>query len=111
VDAEKETIWLTQAEMAELFGVDRARITRHLSNIYKGGELDKSATCAESAQVQKEGTRTVVRHLNNILRDEEIDLESNVRKTHFANADRPTALYGLEGSNLCKNCTGSNRSR
>ena len=49
VDAEKETVWLTQAEMAELFGVDRTRITRHLSNIYKDGELDKSATCAESA--------------------------------------------------------------
>jgi hypothetical protein len=74
VDAEKETVWLTQAEMAELFGVDRIRIARHLSNIYKDGELDKSATCAESAQVQN---------------------ESNVRKTHFANADRPTALYGL----------------
>lgn len=38
----------------------------------------------------------IVRHLNNSLRDEEIDLESNVRKTHFANADRPTALYGLD---------------
>lgn len=49
--------------MAELFGVDRTRITRHLSSIYKDGELDKSATCAESAQVQKEGTRTVVRQV------------------------------------------------
>ncbi|MDY6392470.1 MAG: hypothetical protein SPL80_06495 [Bacilli bacterium] len=63
VDAEKETVWLTQAEMAELFGVDRSRITRHLSNIFEDGELDKSATCAENAQVQKEGTRTVVRQV------------------------------------------------
>ena len=63
VDAEKETVWLTQAEMAELFGVDRSRITRHV---------------------------------NNILQDEVVDFESNVRKTHFANADRPTALYGLD---------------
>ena len=53
VDAEKETVWLSQAEMAELFGVDRTRIVRHLSNIYKDGELDKTATCAENAQVQK----------------------------------------------------------
>ena len=30
VDAERETVWLTQAEMAELFGVDRTRITRHM---------------------------------------------------------------------------------
>ncbi len=63
VDVGKETVWLTQAEMAELFGVDRTRITRHLSSIYKDGELDKSATCAESTQVQKEGTRTVVRQV------------------------------------------------
>lgn len=63
VDAEKETVWLTQAEMAELFGVDRTRIVRHLSNIYKDGELDKSATRAENARVQKEGSRTVVRQV------------------------------------------------
>ena len=63
VDAETETVWITQAEMAELFGVDRSWITRHLSNIFEDGELDKSATCPESAQVQKEGTRTVVRQV------------------------------------------------
>ena len=55
VDAEKETVWLTQAEMAEFFDVDRTQITARLSIIYKDGELDKSATCAESARFQKEG--------------------------------------------------------
>ena len=63
VDAEKETVWLTQAEMAELFGVDRTRITRHV---------------------------------NNILQGEEVNFESNVRKAHFANSDRPTSLYSLD---------------
>lgn len=61
VDAEKETVWLTQAEMAEFFGVDRSRVVPHLSNIYKDGELDKSATCAENAQVQNEGGRAAKR--------------------------------------------------
>ena len=63
VDAEKETVWLTQSEMAELFDVDRTRIVRHLNNIYHVGELDRQATCAESAQVQIEGLRTVRRHV------------------------------------------------
>ena len=38
-DATKETVWLTQAEMTELFGVDRTRITRHRNNIVKDGEV------------------------------------------------------------------------
>ena len=37
-DKENETVWLTQDEMAYLFNVDRTRITRHISNIYKEGE-------------------------------------------------------------------------
>ena len=50
-DKEKETVWLTQEEMAYLFGVDRTRITRHISNIYKDDELDKNTTCAENAHM------------------------------------------------------------
>lgn len=61
VDAEKETVWLTQSEMAELFSVDRTRIVRHLNNIFRSRELDRQATCAESAHVQIEGSRTVRR--------------------------------------------------
>lgn len=40
VDAEKETVWLTQAEMAELFDVDRTRITRHINGIINDNEVD-----------------------------------------------------------------------
>ena len=50
-DSEKETVWLTQDEMALLFDVDRTRIVRHVSNIYKEGELDPDSTCAESAHM------------------------------------------------------------
>ena len=38
-DSENETVWLTQDEMAQLFGVDRTRIVRHINNIYKENEL------------------------------------------------------------------------
>ena len=60
-DSENETVWLTQDEMAKLFGVDRTRIVRHINNIYNEQELEKNSTCAENAQVQNEGNRTVKR--------------------------------------------------
>ena len=40
VDTEKETVWLTQSEMAELFDVDRSRITRHVNSILRDNEVD-----------------------------------------------------------------------
>lgn len=43
VDAERETVWLTQAEMAELFGVDRTRITRHISSIIVNHEMEEQS--------------------------------------------------------------------
>ena len=60
-DSENETGWLTQEEMALLFDVDRTRIIRHINNVYADGELERTSTCAESAQVQKEGNRIVKR--------------------------------------------------
>ena len=47
VKLEKDTVWLTQNQMAELFGVDRTSIVRHIRNIYKAEELDKISTCAK----------------------------------------------------------------
>ena len=58
-----ENLWLTQKGLAELFGVERSVITKHLRNIYDSGELDKVLTCAKFAQVQQEGNRAVRREL------------------------------------------------
>jgi len=52
-----ETVWLPKLKIAELFGVDRSVISKHLQNIYKAGELEKESTCAKIAQVQMEGIR------------------------------------------------------
>lgn len=60
---QNETIWLTQQKIADLFGVDRTVVTKHLSNIYSENELNKKATCAKIAQVQTEGGRTVNRQI------------------------------------------------
>ena len=51
VRLENETVWLTQAQMAELFQTDRTSIVRHINNIYKVNELDRESTCAKITQV------------------------------------------------------------
>jgi len=61
VKLEKDTVWLTQSQMSNLFGVNRTVIVRHIRNIYKSAELYEDATCAKNAQVQEEGGRTVRR--------------------------------------------------
>ncbi len=61
VRLENETVWLTQAQMAELFQTDRTSIVRHINNIYKQDELERDGTCAKIAQVQNEGARKVTR--------------------------------------------------
>ena len=63
VKLEKDTVWLTQNQMAELFGVDRTSIVRHIRNIYKAEELDEVSTCAKNAQVRFEGNRKIVREI------------------------------------------------
>lgn len=61
VRLQDETVWLTQAMMAELFQVQPQNITMHLKNVYEEGELDPAATCKDFLQVQQEGSRTVQR--------------------------------------------------
>lgn len=65
VQFENETIWLNQQQISELFNTDRTSITKHLNNIFKTGELNKSDTCAKFAQVQKEGNKEVTRNVLN----------------------------------------------
>ena len=58
VKLENETVWLTQNQMAELFGRDRTVITRHINNCYKEGELDRHTTCAKFAHMGKDQDQT-----------------------------------------------------
>ena len=64
VTLEGETVWLTQDQMAILFGRERSVITKHLRNIFKEGELGPESTCAKFTQVQTEGQRTVQREID-----------------------------------------------
>ena len=50
-----EDIWLTQARIAELFGVERSVITKHLKNIFQSNELQEDSVCAKIAHTADDG--------------------------------------------------------
>ena len=67
VRLEAETVWLTQAQMAELFQTTKQNVSLHINNAYKEGELESKATVKDYLIVQREGKREVsrnVRHYN-----------------------------------------------
>jgi hypothetical protein len=54
---QNETIWLSQQKIADLFGVDRSVVTKHLGNIFNDGELDKDSVCANFAHTASDGKK------------------------------------------------------
>ena len=62
-----DTVWLSQAQMAELFQKDRSVIGRHISNIFKEGELDESLVCANFAHTKDYGRREGFTQTKNIV--------------------------------------------
>lgn len=63
VKFEQETVWLTQDQMASLFGKGRSTITEHILNVFSEKELEQEATSRKYRQVRKEGNRTVEREI------------------------------------------------
>nr|NGX41618.1 hypothetical protein [Candidatus Anoxychlamydiales bacterium] len=59
-----ETVWLTQAQMSELFDKDKRTISEHIQNIFKEGELQIDSTVRKFRKVQKEGNRKVAREID-----------------------------------------------
>ena len=64
VRMENETVWLTQKQIAELFGVKKAAVSKHIANIFSQEELNPVATVSKMETVQIEGKRTIVRYLD-----------------------------------------------
>ena len=70
VRLENETVWLTQEQIANLFGTKRPAITKHLANIYKSGELERDGTCSILEHMGNDGRqsyRTMFYNLDAIL--------------------------------------------
>ena len=83
---EGETVWLTQQQMAELFGSSRTNIVEHIRHIYEEGELDEDSTCRKFRQVRYEGGRQVSREIPHYNLDMIISLGYRVKSriaTHF----------------------------
>ena len=59
-----ETVWLTQAQMAELFDKDKRTISEHIQNIFNEDELSSESTIRNFRIVQKEGVREVARQVD-----------------------------------------------
>jgi prophage maintenance system killer protein len=55
VNLREDTVWLSQKQISELFGIERTVITKHLRNVFKDGELDKNAVCAFFAHTAEDG--------------------------------------------------------
>lgn len=67
VHLEEETVWLTQEQMATLFGKGRSTIAEHIGNVFEESELEQNRTCRKFRQVRKEGGRTVQGRLITII--------------------------------------------
>ncbi|WP_079554969.1 virulence protein RhuM/Fic/DOC family protein [Vreelandella subglaciescola] len=63
LDADQETVWLTQEQMTVIFDVQKAAVSKHLKNIYQEGELDREATVSILETVRVEGKRQVTRQI------------------------------------------------
>ncbi|MBQ8056656.1 MAG: virulence RhuM family protein [Paludibacteraceae bacterium] len=70
VRMEDDTVWLTQAQMAQLFNTTAQNITLHIKNLYKEKELEDNTTCKNFLQVQQEGKR----HVNRIVKMYNLDV-------------------------------------
>lgn len=85
-DSEQDTIWANLMQIAELFETDKSGISRHISNIYKSGELGKKGTVAKFATVQKEGNREVARNIEHFSLDVILSVGYRInskKATHF----------------------------
>ena len=89
-----ETVWLTQASMAELFQTSSDNIGLHLKNIFADGELDENSTTEDFSVVRPEGARQVKRHLKHYNLDAIISVGYRVQ-SHTATRFRQWATQHL----------------
>jgi hypothetical protein len=64
VSLDRDTVWLTQNQMADLFGRERSVITKHIGNVFKEGELEREAVCAKFAHTAEDGKTYDTQYFN-----------------------------------------------
>jgi len=86
VTLDQDTVWLTQAQIVDLFGSSKANISEHIKSIFSSSELEKEATVRNFRTVRQEGKRQVVRELEHYNLDMIISIGyrvNSVRGTQF----------------------------
>lgn len=94
LDADQETVWLTQRQMAELFGKDVRTVSEHVQNVYFEGELEREATIRDFRIVRQEGSRQVTRAIEHYNLDVIISVGYRV-KSHQGTRFRQWATRTL----------------
>ncbi len=64
-----ETVWLTQAQLCELFQKSKSSISEHFKHIFEEGELDERSVVRNSRTVQKEGNKDVIKEFKKVFGD------------------------------------------
>lgn len=104
VRLERETVWLSQEQMAALFDVQKAAVSKHLKNIFASGELERAPTVSKMETVQPEGKRKVTRRIEYFNLDAVISVGYRVnsaRATRFRQwATRILREYLTQGYTL-----------
>lgn len=82
VRLEDDSVWLTQAQLSELFQRERSVITKHISNVFEEGELEEQAVCAYFARTAADGKtyRTVYYNLDVIISADSPDLIAVIKQ-------------------------------
>ena len=110
VRIEDETVWLTQAQIALLFGTEVPAISKHIGNIYRTGELNKNSTVSILEIVQQEGNRTVMRRTAHYNLDMILSIGYRVNSIN-ATLFRIWATKTLKEYILKRSCLGFQRWR
>ncbi len=105
VRIDSETVWLTQAQIAELFGVQVPAISKHLANVYEEGELERRATISKMEIVRQEGPRAVRRTI------EHYSLDAIISVGYRVNSKTATAFRQWATGVIRERLIGAHRQR
>jgi len=98
VRLEDETVWLTQDQMATLFGKGRSTVAEHIGNVFDEGELEQNRTCRKFRQVRQEGTREVEREIEHYNLDViisvgyRVKIEEDINKLKYKQTNKPKTI-------------------
>lgn len=104
VHLDQDTVWVTQAQMSAVLGVQKAAISKHLKNIFFNGELERTATVSKMETVQREGKRSVKRRIEYFNLDALISNGyriNSVRATHFRQGNHHPPDHEHAGPGRC----------